>query len=784
MGTQTKNNLGIQKQFTARPDNLYQKNLTGINGDVKVEAATSSEKERLGQALGILGKTYDQTITKKHETDIKVGEVIAKAAFGKFTLDEWKNAETIRKMQEAGFFDHVDNKYAVAMIDRLRGQAAAKQINDDFDLQLKTSDLKNKTIEEQKAVRQAKLQAGQAVYLEGVMDKDSFNGGWNESVLLGDVQHSATYRALKEEQVKQDRVLALDAGLDEMVKTWNQMTPEQRLNYASGKSQEHTIAGGTPVELVRALKTISEGVAQNHGDMEGLEELVSTLPVGVTEEGTARYAKDIVNLSPYAYTAGARAHQLDSEQTRGFRDRWKDMSADEVEEDWHRYQNTLEAKPQENARRVKDEMVNQKRQEEKQRARATANHMGKQNAALELEDKMYRHALAYRDQQELVDGENRALKPSDVVFSYLEYDSNGMPKEATMKGDDMMATRVFARIQSEIMRDPTTPEDVKVDSILRLYGTSFMSHIRETYTTDVLNSLDQLQPDNPHITPKLQTALDYHKHDPDSFRRLFNDDTANHMAILTSLAQAAGGDWNRAVSLYANRRDYLRDSDNKKTVEGKVDDILRRDSKLDFYTLDGELKSINLSTSGNSQLYKMMRTGMIWMDTDDYKLARTNFHGELQNSFAVYGDTVIPRSLFQNIPLPSSEQPWQGKRVLDNLTEQYAKTNMMRPQDVRVVWDNQQEKLRLTGGYITGTTLKSYNDIMEESTRLLELDAQEEERRGQGEKPQNTTLQDSRRERKNKEAIRKAHDTDVPFREGLRLQTGDQDFQEVNRGNH
>lgn len=131
MATKTANALGTERQFAPQPRDVYQKQLIVPSGKTAI-GADETKAGRLARALGIASDTLGRAAMPAEERWMKYGKWYAEMA-----ERNPKNADKIvassqQMLANAGLEKYVDNPYAIAELDRYRGQNALRDIHNRY----------------------------------------------------------------------------------------------------------------------------------------------------------------------------------------------------------------------------------------------------------------------------------------------------------------------------------------------------------------------------------------------------------------------------------------------------------------------------------------------------------------------------------------------------------------------------------------------------------------------------------------------------------------------------
>lgn len=131
MPSNTSSQVGIAKQFMPQGAKTYEKRVEGLQTNYNIfPENNNTNAELLSKGLNALGVALGQEDMNKEKRDLEVARALAPAAY--------QNAEDRNKLRaatmlaNAGGYDISDNRYAVGIIDKLRGTELNNKINTEY----------------------------------------------------------------------------------------------------------------------------------------------------------------------------------------------------------------------------------------------------------------------------------------------------------------------------------------------------------------------------------------------------------------------------------------------------------------------------------------------------------------------------------------------------------------------------------------------------------------------------------------------------------------------------
>lgn len=121
--------LGIQRQFAPQPQNVYQKQLLVAQGDTT--AGQGSKAARLANVLGILSDTVRGEIGNQNTRDKKWGSFMADKIMKDPKAQKYFTT-TQQLLAATGHEELLDNPYTMAILDKWRGENAARDIRNRY----------------------------------------------------------------------------------------------------------------------------------------------------------------------------------------------------------------------------------------------------------------------------------------------------------------------------------------------------------------------------------------------------------------------------------------------------------------------------------------------------------------------------------------------------------------------------------------------------------------------------------------------------------------------------
>lgn len=117
----TSNAIGTAQQYLPQEPKVYQKNLVGVPLQWNVTTKKDGSMGEIAGGLQNLGLAIDKEDVSRQKRQMQVAEAVSPRAYARLTDDERMKMNAREMLISAGNYDLIDNEYALAKIDELKG---------------------------------------------------------------------------------------------------------------------------------------------------------------------------------------------------------------------------------------------------------------------------------------------------------------------------------------------------------------------------------------------------------------------------------------------------------------------------------------------------------------------------------------------------------------------------------------------------------------------------------------------------------------------------------------
>ncbi len=737
--------VGSEKQFSPQPRALYQKNLQGLSGNIRVDVDASTKSQDLARSLGVLGDTLEADFISKEKNKKKIGIAEAERIISSQSEEDMMKLSVIELLNNHSEHSIADNPYAITTIEKMRGKYFGARAKTEYDVWRKDQPPVKEASEE--VARYTKYVQDTYGEVSGVAtDQEAFQKGFYDNFIPDQKEKADGF--LKEKATEMDiiRQGSTLASLSETAERGNIDSKEdiaKKLNETFGASN---LAGASSGERVKYMDEFLDNFVMVTGDYEKAKYLAENVILGTDLTGNPIKASGVIPLSSYFRKAEVRTGQLNRER---FYKTLKDletkpiaeiyaMSADWEKNDPHWFQVM--------APHLKGVIDARERAEQKAK-------MDKANSQVDSHVKgLAQQSLNYQYEGYLA-GSTHAFDGNAVASSfsflpkipYQKYDKDGLVEEKEYSFDRAEVFQFVNQKTVEIAQSDMSPE-AKNEAFLKLYNWPPADQVKGAYKMAVDTALDNLNTDRLQTNAKgailsdqALSAIDMYKTNPEMFTGIFGQDTATKVATLATLSQGAGS-LEGGVASYASANDKRKDPVRLQEAKTKLASYISTESTLKGFTsLTGE--SVELKLAGNASLHKQVEEQAINYVLAENLAPKTAVEKSLENvrkSNYVYRDTSVPKSIFNGIHVENKAA--RGQQTLNWFVEDFKQETGVEDAYISTEYDSIREIFIIRGG----GTFKSHtvNDITWQGNEMLR---QEYEQGKAQSGSRNVTLEDIKR---------------------------------------
>ena len=128
MPSNTSAAVGTALQFTPQEQRLQIEKLSGVQQNYNVRPQQDYGMENAGKLMGALGIDFSNEDLEREKRDYEVAKVIGTNLFNAASDEDKKKFTAAQLIQQSGNFKLIDNPYATAIVDNLRGRYVNNEI--------------------------------------------------------------------------------------------------------------------------------------------------------------------------------------------------------------------------------------------------------------------------------------------------------------------------------------------------------------------------------------------------------------------------------------------------------------------------------------------------------------------------------------------------------------------------------------------------------------------------------------------------------------------------------
>ena len=739
--------VGIEKQFSPQPRDLYQKNLQGLSGNIRVDVDASTKYQDLARSLGVLGDTLEADFISKEKNKKKIGIAEAERIISSQSEEDMMKLSAIELLNNHSEHSVADNPYAITTIEKMRGKYFGARAKTEYDVWRKDQPPVREASEEVARYKNY-VQKHYSNVVDISTDQEAFEKGFYDNFIPDQKEKADNF--LKEKSTEMDvlRQGSTLASLSETAERGNIDSKEdiaKKLNETFGASN---LAGASSGERVKYMDEFLDNFVMVTGDYEKAKYLAENVILGTDLKGNPIKASGVVPLSSYFRKAEVRTGQLFRERVQKSLKDFETMPIPEInamydtweKSDPHWFQVMSPYRDNIMAQR---ERADQKAKQDKANSQVDSHVKGLAQQSL-----YYQYEGYLAGSTHAFDGNAVASSFSFLPkIAYQKYGKDGSVEEKEYSFDRAEVFQFVNQKTVEIAQSDMSPE-AKNEAFLKLYNWPPADQVKGAYKMAVDTALDNLNTDRLQTNAKgailsdqALSAIDMYKTNPEMFTGIFGQDTAAKVATLATLSQGAGS-LEGGVASYASANDKRKDPVRLKEAKAKLGSYISTESSLGGFTsLNGEAVSLKMSLAGNASIHRQVEEQALnYMLAEDIdpKTAVEKATENVRKSNYVYRDTAVPKSIFNGIHVENKAA--MGQQTLNWFVENFKQQTGIEDTYLSTEYDSNRELFIIRGG----GTFKSYtvNDITWQGNEMLR---QMEENGKAQSGSRNITLEDIKR---------------------------------------
>lgn len=705
MASNVSNAVGTQRQFTAQPQNVYEKRLAQVNGHVAVEAANNTDGLRLAQSLGVLSDSLDAQLESKEKNMEKIGVADAERVAAGLTEEDWKTRDALTLLNKYGKFQTADNPYAVALIEKMRGKYFSAKFDGDY--QLWRRDQKEPKNSSEEAGMYQKYMHDKFGEVSGIStNQDAFNQGYFDNFMPQTVGHVNSFIKNKSADLDTQRVAGTAADLGNVTLNYHTMTKEQKTQTVNDIIAKAYVAHASDGEVVQQVDKFITEYAERTGDVDFLGHAWNNIMVGTDDKGQPRKLGNTVDMAHAVKVAEAAKRIRNDKDVFDTTEKLSKMSVPDI----YKTMEAMEKDPNQNhmyqtVAPMIDDIIRQRKTEEAKAKVKAFNNMNKTAAESAVSKIITSHIGLYLNGR-TTDARNKPVANSIADFKGKVQWTDDKGTEHNVEVTPAMVNDAILNELDYISQNSSDEGEAAARSLKLLkwgaakdYAQSFaqtLSNELGTLTADKLNP-------NGDLSGNLKSAMVMYHSSRESFKDIFGNDAAKQLGVL-NLLQGGTGSMATAANLYAQSRDNRNVPDMVKKVEGEIRQALPITTMDGFQTIDGGTSTVDMNPDTmlgtNWDMHERVReTAETLMYTGGYTKdqAITAAKKYAQDNYATYRGTAIPKGIFEDLDV--YDKLSNGKEILDDTVAMFKGEHPeLADESVWVDYDEERGIFSVNGG--------------------------------------------------------------------------------------
>lgn len=681
MPTDVSNALGTARQFTPRPDSLYQ----GRYGGLSVQQATAdiSKSAELAENMNKLNAVV-QGYLVQHEKYLDTrGQIEAENLINGLSADDIKKLSVVDAAQASGIVSSMDNPYFLAHAEKLRGTFLARQMKLDYDNEYAMNPSASLKEEQERFANYANK------YKDNLFKSNSrpqniaaFDMGFNENQLVNYTNLATDWNKKK----YQDDITVTMASTQSKLGDIIQNSPELlkvngAMTQAVQEAFNETRLMGLPMSYrMKLLDDFATQIIQTgHLDGTRLEQMLDNVVVQTGIDGTKTVASSLLDMQTYKTYAAKFNEQFMTKQKEDAINSYVNKGKAGMDA----YLADLE----------------KMRIEDPDNAPAFANLYPQIKNGINQKE-AERKAIAREKLKAQLEAQKEAKKSNDLRGAVVTWCNkgtfyNGM-SISTIKMDKEELSMVALPLLQQFQ------EQGDFDKVTRLMSMPQMSAIRNDIAADITYKLDSILPASDgtvNVDSSTLALLQFYTNNPNSVEHMFGSEVAKRARMLNSLFTLHNGDMSLTLQDFATYNSA--DPDVKNGHAEQVRKLIANTG----YTAEGVLHlseddnfdTISVPIASNPSLESAVTDlatifciqGLSTWDA----LNKAGY--VISNNFATYHNAVFPKGVAMDIAYGMSEEQSEiyFRRGLADCIYELTETNGA---DVDVAYDRATQVFTFT----------------------------------------------------------------------------------------
>lgn len=687
--------VGTQRQFSSQPQGVYQRRLNGVNF-VSGSGGTDLDAQALAGAFGLMSNALNNEGVEMDKRERKAADFAEKLAYQDPTAIKGMN--TIEFLNQHSDFDLASNRYAKAVVSRVRGEVIAGEAKSKWESLQKNKPLPE-TSEEYVADYENFMSDAYKDNVNGADNANAFKHGMYSNHAKDVLTVGNSYNTQKAEKLYQETAQTAVAKLDKVASNALYLSPEDVVKGFTDTVDMFKVSGLINNEPLMN-KIINNGiieVAKEGGSPEQIEKLKATV-YGKDKDGKdITYGDKFDCWQDIQAIVGVRGASLRQNSISKYLDMFKGLDTDElIDAQIAKIRNDPQARYAIEA--VLNEAPRLKYEAKLRReTKARADAQNTQNVA--NIGSMKQGFLAGMEAY-LAGQDHDKFGRATNALQYQKFDKNGVATWTKMSEADI--TTLMPAYLNQIYNDKEADAETRAGrlvSALSHPSLKFYASTMASQATRMLNNLDlsKLAKDdggNYVLPPALKTLIDARRTRGGDFEVAFGDSNTTEIDALNDLSDAFGSE-KTGLEMYMKAQENIKNDDFMKPFETQV-----RMAEFDFNKIPDcfgragdvtEQTRQEITAKCKGRLRYVLATNSCNFD-DSLKLIQ----GTLSKNYFAYKGAMLPKGLAQGTPsaLANGIDYWieDGHK---------AKSGFVKGSSVIVRWDSKRSQIVISGGGVS-----------------------------------------------------------------------------------
>lgn len=641
--------IGTQRQFMQQPQRPYQKRLVGVNVSAGLSQSRDNDAALLAQSLGVLGDNIWNEAVASEKRQEEIGKAEADRMFAVTSAEDKHKLSALDILGRNEKFDLVDNPYAVARVDELRGQ----YLNTEYKNQYETEVLPNEPLAKTSQENAARFEAfmSERMNEDGVTanNQTAFNKGFYGTRPMDLLEQDLKYRKRRQADFEAQRDTSLLSKADTIV---NNALGADNDTFAAQMQQfqEDSMLTGVPLATrLKIYQAMGEKLATN-GSAEQIGVWGDTVAF-FDGQGNEVRIKDVLPLEDLKVMANKANINMFEQKTRDFMATLEDLPSGGYFEAFDNLKNTDPEFYKAMAPRLESLYNAKKKQEEKEF-----------KEAIKAQDSVYHNQAA----QSALNSKYIALQAgrdidiagnftSDNKFTYLGKTSTISESEVLAWGQQQFNNNIqtYGTVEGSQRNLKLLAWDV-----MNPYTRQLEREMQRAFVNLNPSSLTQKEDGTLELPNSLAKSINLYNLAPDVFSGLFSESVTQNMRTLSTLVDTNG--LQEGVKKFNDIRTVLADEATKQTIEKQVNEGMELSAGSPDVPLlagNGDTETLEFSYVGNMAVASVYRTeymaGVASGAPDNE--ARAQAQQAVSDTFFNYKGYAFPKYFIKNIRSTAQE---------------------------------------------------------------------------------------------------------------------------------